>query len=754
MIVRQMVLVLVIFSLLVGMSTSAEENIGKIMILGNVKVEEAVIRGAIKSREGGPFSIDKVREDLRSIFDLGYFTDVQVDIKSTPQGKEVIFIVVEKPSIKEILVKGNNKVKLDDIKEKMTLKSRSILNLEKVKEDSEQIRRLYFSKGYYGVKVEHKVDYLETNEAVVTFTISEGPKGHIEKIVFKGNKHIKSSDLKKIMATKQKNIFSIITKTGTLDEDVLKNDVQLLTAYYFDHGFLEAKISEPKIDLSNPLKIRIEITITEGPQYHLGEIDFKGDLLTTREALFKVLKIKRGDVYSNTAIRTEVNALTEKFANKGYAYVEVNPDTSMDNKNLLVNLTFEIDKKKSVYYEKIQIAGNTKTRDKVIRRELRVAEGELYNASDMNSSRNRLKRTGYFKEVDFTTSRGSAEDKINLDIKVEEAPSGAISFGAGYSTLEGIVGSASISDRNLFGLGYAGALKFSLGFKSEDFRLSLTDPYFLGYPLAAGFDVYHDQVGYFTTYSWKVTGADIRFGRQLTDKLRVDVMYKLESVDVYNVTPGVTSQYILEQQGKRTTSAIALTPSIDTRDDYYNPRRGYRSSLLIENAGGPLGADNSFVKAVAATSWFYPLPWNTTLNLRGQAGGIWGYNGKLVPIYEKFFVGGIDTIRGFEYGMAGPVDRATNDPLGATKMVIFNAEWIFPLSREIGLQGALFFDAGKAWGTNRGENARTRGLAFGVGPGIRWYSPFGPIHIDLGFNLNRKKGEKPDVIEFTGGSVY
>ena len=754
MIVRQMGLVLLIFSLLVAISASAEENIGKIMILGNVKVEEAVIRGAIKSREGGPFSIEKVREDLRSIFDLGYFTDVQVDIKPIPQGKEVIFIVVEKPSIKEILVKGNKKVKLDDIKEKMSLKPRSILNLDKVKEDSEQIRRLYFSKGYYGVKVEHKVDYLETNEAVVTFTISEGPKGHIQKIVFKGNKHIKSSDLKKIMATKRKNIFSIITKTGTLDEDVLKNDVQLLTAYYFDHGFLDAKISEPKVDLSNPKQIQIEIGITEGPQYHLGDIDFKGDLLTTREALFKVLRIKRGDVYSNTAIRMEVNALTEKFANKGYAYVEVNPQTSVDNKNLLVHLTFEIEKKKSVYYEKIQIAGNTKTRDKVIRRELRVAEGELYSAADMNSSRDRLKRTGYFKEVDLTTSRGSTEDKINLDIKVEEAPSGAISFGAGYSTIEGVVGTASVSDRNLFGLGYAGALKFSLGFKSEDFKLSLTDPYFLGYPLAAGFDLYHEQVGYFTTYSWKITGADIRFGKQLTDKLRVDVMYKLESIDVYNVIPGETSQYILEQQGKRTTSAIGLTPSIDTRDDYYHPRRGSLSSILIEDAGGILGADNYFVKAVASTSWFFPLPWNTTLNLRGQAGGIWGYSGKLVPVYEKFFVGGIDTVRSFEYGMAGPVDRLTGDPLGATKMVVFSADWIFPLSREIGLQGALFFDVGKAWGTNRGEDARERGLAFAVGPGIRWYSPFGPIHIDLGFNLNPKRGEKAQVIQFTGGSVY
>ena len=453
MIIRQIGFILLVISLLIGICAGAEEDIYKIIILGNVKIEEGVIRGAIKSREGGPFSVEKIREDLRSIFDLGYFTDVQVDIKSTPQGKEVIFIVVEKPSIKEIMITGNEKVKLDEIKEKMTLTPRSILNLEKVKENSEQIRKLYFSKGYYGVKVEHKVDYLETNEAVVTFAISEGPKGHIKKIVFKGNKNIKSSDLKKVMTTKQRNIFSIITKTGTLDEDILKNDLQLLNAYYIDHGFIEAKISEPKLDLSNPKKIRIEIEIVEGPQYHVGNIDFKGDLLTTKEDLFKGLKMKRSDVYSNTAIRKDVNALTEKFANQGYAYVEINPETTVDNSNLLVHLTYDIEKKKRVSFEKIQIVGNTKTRDKVIRRELRVAEGELYSAADLNKSRDRLKRTGYFKEVDFTTSRGSTEEKINLDIKVEEAPTGAISFGVGYSSLENVVGSASISDRNLFGYG-------------------------------------------------------------------------------------------------------------------------------------------------------------------------------------------------------------------------------------------------------------------------------------------------------------
>ncbi len=748
MLLRQIGLVLLVLALLIGIGAGAEESIYKIIILGNVKVEEGVIRGAIKSREGGPFSVEKIREDLRSIFDVGFFTDVQVDIKPTPQGKEVIFIVAEKPSIKDILIKGNSKVKLDDIKEKMTLTPRSILNLEKVKENSEQVRKLYFSKGYYGVKVEYKVDYLETNEAVITFTIVEGPKGHIKKIIFKGNKKIKSSQLRKLMATKRRNIFSIITKTGTLDEDILKNDLQLLTAYYFDQGYLEAKISEPKIDLSNPKKIRIEIGIVEGPRYHLGNIDFKGDVLTTKEALFNVLKIKRGDVYSNTVIRREVNALTEKFANQGYAYVEINPEISVDAKNLLVHLTFEIEKKNRVFYEKIQVVGNTKTRDKVIRRELTVAEGELYNAGNMNKSRDRLKRTGFFKEVDFVTSRGSTEEKINVDLKVEETPTGAITFGVGYSTIESVVGSASISDRNLFGLGYSGSLRFNLGFETQNFRLSFTDPYFLGYRYMAGIDLYHERIEYFDTYSYKITGGDLRFGKELTDTIRVEAMYKLENIDVYDVARNA-SIYIKDQKGKKTTSAISITPSIDTRDDYFNPRRGGRHSLFIQNAGGILGGDNYFVKVTGQTSWFFPLPLNMTLNLRAQVGVISGYGGKKIPIYEKFFVGGINTVRGFEYGEAGPKD-INGEPIGAKKMAVFNTELIFPISREIGLRGAVFFDVGKGFD----KWSEFIPLRFGAGPGIRWYSPFGPIHIDVGFNLNPKKGEKGHVIEFNAGTVY
>jgi outer membrane protein insertion porin family len=745
-------IVLVFFLLFIGRGEGSEEIIQKITILGNAKVEEGVIRGALKSREGGPFSADRVREDLRSIFALDYFSDVQVDIKTTPKGREIIFIVMEKPSVKEILITGNQKLKLDEIKEKVTLAPRSIFNLEKVKENAEQIRKLYFSKGYYGVKVEHKVNYLETNEVTVTFQIEEGVKGHIKKVIFKGNKKIKSSDLKKVMQTKQWNIFSIITKKGLLDEDILKNDVQILTAYYIDHGYLNAKISEPKIDFSNPKRIRMEIEISEGPQYRFGEIDFKGDVLTTREDLFRTIQIKRNHIYSTSAIRKDIHALTEKFSNQGYANVEVNPITATDEKNLLVHLTYEIEKKNQVSFEKIQIVGNTKTRDKVVRRELQVAEGELYSATGLSKSRDRLKRTGFFKEVELTTSRGSTEDKTNLEVKVEEAPTGAFSFGVGYSSIENVVGSASVSDRNLFGLGYHALLRFRLGSETQDLRFSFTDPYFLGYNFSAGIDLYNENRE-FDTYSYKILGGTLHVGKELTEKFRGDATYKLERIKVSDLRADA-SRFIREQEGNRLTSALTFGVTMDTRNDYYNPMKGSRHTLSLTNAGGILGGDNFFVKVLAETSWYFPLPLKTVLNLRAKAGFVEPYGGRRVPIYEKFFVGGLYTVRGFEYGMAGPFDQ-NREPLGSDRMAAFNAELTIPLATEIGLRAALFFDVGKGWGGESGSGVnRNKGIKMGAGPGIRWFSPFGPIHIDLGFNLNPKEGEKSRVFEFTAGTVY
>ena len=746
---NRFVLACLLFIFLAGMAQAEEEKIYRITVLGNAKVEEGVIREAVRSREGGPFSLDQVRQDLRSIFGLGYFTDVQVDIKSTPQGNEVIFIVVEKPTIKEVVITGNDKVKLDDIKEKLTLAPRSILNLDKVKENAELIRKLYFSKGYYGVKVDPKTETLEANEALVTFQIEEGPKGHVQKILFKGNQRIKRSELKKVMATKEWNFLSFLTKVGVLDEDILKNDAQLLTAYYVDHGYIDVKISDPKVDFSDPKRIRIEVEIEEGPQYRFGDIDFAGDVLTTKEDLFRTISIRRNDVFSNTAIRKDIGTLTAAFADQGYAYVEISPDTPIDRANLLANPTFNIDKKKQVRFERIQITGNSKTRDKVVRRELRVAEGELYSVTGLNESRSRLKRTGYFKEVEFATNRGTGDDKIDLDVSVEEAPTGALTLGAGYSSEYAAMFSISLSDRNLFGLGYSGLLRASVG--SEDsnaFRASFTDPYFLGYPYAVGFDAYSEKTGIFDTYSYDILGGDLRAGKELGPNLRVDTMYKLESVDIYDVTDDA-SDYIKKQEGESTTSAISATLLYDTRNDYFLPSRGGRHSLFGQIAGGILGFDNDFVKGYLNTSWYFPLPLNLVYNVRGQLGALEPYGGMDAPLNELFYFGGINTIRGFEYGMAGPLDE-DGEAAGSQYGFAVTNEIIFPIYRELGLMGALFCDFGRGFDSLSDITP----IKVGVGFGIRWISPFGPLRIDFGWNPNPQEHEKSSVTEFGVGTTF
>jgi outer membrane protein insertion porin family len=308
--------------------------------------------------------------------------------------------------------------------------------------------------------------------------------------------------------------------------------------------------------------------------------------------------------------------------------------------------------------------------------------------------------------------------------------------------------SASISDRNLFGLGYIASLRANLGGEASDGKLSFTDPYFLGYPYSAGFDAYLENVEYFSEYKYNVRGFDIRVGKELSPLWRLDSMYKLEKIDIYDVTLGAPRS-IKDQRGKATTSAISVGLSVDTRNDYFAPTRGQRSSVTLMDAGGILGGDNYFVKGFGESNWFFPLIWNLVLNLRGKLGMIEPYGGTEVPVYEKFYVGGIATIRGFEYGMAGPVDR-NGDPLGANKMAIFTTEILFPLATELGLRGAVFCDVGK--GFDKFDDFLP--IKIGAGPGIRWFSPFGPLRIDLGFNLNPKNGEKSQVIEFSAGTVY
>lgn len=724
-----------------------DEKIVKITILGNEKVAEDVIRSNIKSKENETLSTAQIRKDLKSIYEMDFFTDVIIDLRDVKGGKEVIFIVVEKPSIRNILISGNVKIEDSKIREKIDIAPGAILNMEKLKQTADNIKKLYSSKAYYRAQVNYRPKYLEGNQADIEFIIEEGKKGYIKKIRFHGNKHFSARKLRKYMRVKKKGWFWWLTKRGVLDEEMLNIDLQNLNAFYFDHGYIQVKVDKPKITITKGGKwIYIDIKIREGRQFRVGEIDFRGDILTTRKDLFKQLTLKRGKVYRTSVVQKDIRRITSYYGDKGYAYAEIVPRTSVDSEKRLVHITFDIHKGKEVFFERINISGNTKTRDKVIRRELKAGEGDLYSTTAITRGRQKLKTSGYFKEAEFTTSRGTSDDKINLDIKVEEAPTGAITFGAGFSSLEGVVGTASVSERNLFGLGYKTHLSGALGGESERFKFGFTDPWLLGTPTTAGFNVYLEESKVFDTYSSDVVGADLTLGRYLTEYISASLTGRAERVDIFDVDPEA-SRFIKEQEGTRDTYSLTLKLTRDTRDDFFRPTKGSKHTLSLENAGGVLGGDNTFYKVIGDTNWYFPLPFDTVLHLRGRSGIVEGYDGKDVPIYERFFVGGINTIRGFEYGEAGPKDE-TGEVIGGENMVIFNSEFIIPLSRELGLRAAIFYDGGKGW------NGQFGNWNHAVGFGIRWLSPIGPIRLDWGYNLNPQEGEKKSVWDFTAGTQF
>jgi outer membrane protein insertion porin family len=736
---------IVVVSVLLGLipASGNQRPIVTIQVMGNDKIESAAILDQVESKEGDPLSFPALRNDIQRIYGMGYFTDVQIDVKDTTEGPLVTFVVVEKPSIGQIVITGNEKIETSKIQEKIDISLYSIVKTDKIQEIIEEIIKLYLSKGYHGAKVTYRIEPLEKNEVILEIIVDEGKKGSIRKVVFKGNKRISSRKLRGRMKTKKRTPLSLIMGTGYLDEDVLNNDLDVLKGFYYDEGYLRVKIEKPRVIVGKKGKsITIEITVDEGPRFKTEGIDFTGDILTTEEDLLAGLKTEKGKVYRNTVVQQDLLKLTDLYADQGYANVDVRPTFKLDDERNAVYLTFEIDKGEKVYFERIGVAGNTKTRDKVIRRELRFGEGDLFTSTGLRRSRQRLKTTGYFAEVDFRTSRGSSEEKLNLDVEVEEAPTGAFSVGAGFSTKDQFIIDASVSERNFLGLGYQLLVKGALGGETSDLRFSFTDPWLLGYPVSAGIDVYATEESFFDSYSTDVRGGRLSLGKELGEYLEGSLSYTYERTKVFDVAPEA-SPLIKEQEGERDSSILGAFLSADNRDDYFSPTRGGIYRLGAENSGGPLGGDIDFYRFTGQFQYYQPVFWEIVGHVRFLLGVIDSYGGQDVPIYERFYVGGIRTIRGFDYGEAGPEDE-NEEVIGAENEAVANFEILFPLSKEMGLRGVVFLDVGK--GFDRFDDLLP--LRAGAGVGIRWLTPLGPFRIDYGWNLDPRDNEVTGRLHF------
>lgn len=722
------------------------EIITRIEVNGNRRIETDAILSNVKSRVGDYYSRSTVSEDIKRVFRMGYFDDVKVEHSTGDLGPQLTFIVKERAFIREIKIEGNKELKEETVNDVITVRDNTIFNMERVKESKNKIRELYEEKGYFLADISHRLDELG-DEAVLVFEIAEGRKVRVKKINLLGNSRIGDKKLRKIMETTEGGVFSWLTDSGKFEEDTLQKDIELLTAFYYNNGFVQVRIEEPHVFMSPDKKwLYVTIRIREGLQFRVGTIDFTGDLAGESggaEEIKETLKIKEGEIFSRDKLRSDIVTLTDRFGDRGYAFANVSPRTEIDSENRLVNITFDAVKGNLIYIERINIYGNTKTRDKVIRRELKIKEGDLYNGSAIRRSRQRVFNLGYFKDVNLTTKKGSGEDKLDIDIEVEEGPTGTLTVGAGYSSVDGLVGMIQVSQGNLFGRGQKLSLSAEFGGVTKNYSLSFTEPYLFDTTLSAGFDIFHNSRDY-TDYSSLRKGWGIRLGKPIGEYSRVNLKYRFEEVEISDVAVSAPA-IIQEAEGTTKTSSITATLSRDTRDNYLSPSTGSVNSISIEYAGGILGQDNNFYKVIGNSTWYFPTPWEHVFMVRGRVGYAEAFEGDELNIDDRFFLGGINTLRGFEYRSVGPEEGGF--VVGGNKEVLLNVEYLFDISREAGLKGLLFFDTGNAF-------TSWEGLRESVGYGVRWYSPIGPLRLEWGHVLDPKPGEKKSRWEFSIGTFF
>lgn len=719
-----------------------DKKILRVEIKGNNRIESSVIMNTLTGAEGAFFSRKAMAEDIKSIYRIGYFQDIRAEVDETPGGIVLTFTVQEMPLVSEVDITGNDEVKKDDLNGLISVEPHRILNLNKLKADTENIKAFYRNKGYLEASVEYRLDEQE-HKVKVTFEIKENEQFSIKTITFEGNKAYTEKELKGMMETSEWRIWSFITESGVLNEDKLNQDVSKLAAFYLNNGYINAQVGDPVVTHDEKW-IYITIAVSEGKQFKIGRVEITGDTLAvSREELMDKLTIRQKDFFDREAIMKDIDYLTEACNNEGFAYANIIPQTVPREKEQEVDVTYRIQKGDLVYINRISITGNTSTRDKVIRRELDVTEGDLYNRGNIKSSYAGLNRLRYFSEINFNTEKGPKDDLMDININVKEQPTGMFSIGAGYSAEDSFILMGKVTQQNLFGRGQTLTLNAYLGAKKTNYEISFIEPWLFDIPLWSKLDLWSMKHEY-DSYDLDSKGSNVTLGYPLFEKVVGYVGYRLAFDDVTNVTSNAAT-YIKEQEGETTSSGVTVTMTRDTTDDIIFPSKGSKNSISVEHTGTIFGGDVSYTKYQGTSSWFFPLPLDLVIAGRGRIGYVHGNDGKEVPIYERFYLGGINSLRGLRN--IGPVDPDTGDVIGGETMLNFNAELIIPIIKDAGLKGVLFFDTGNAWesGYHLDDMRKT------AGAGIRWYSPMGPLRLEYGYVLDRKIDEPESRWEFTIG---
>ncbi len=726
--------------------TGMLDKIVRIDIAGNHKIGVDAIKQQLRSKAGNPLNEEDITADIKAIFKMGFFVDVSASVTAEPQGKVVTFTVVEKGLISEIRLIGNKALDKDDILGAMTVKTRQSLNQEKVKEDIQKIKALYDTKGYYNAEITDRLEKDGQKDMVLILDIKENNRVYIRSITFEGNEAFSTKELVKMMTTTERTLLGFIMDTGILQTQQLKQDIQKLNAFYFNNGFINSQIGEPVITY-DAKGIYIKIIVKEGKRFKIGKAEISGDYLEKpRNDLSAQLKTKTGNNYDREAILKDIEMITMAANDEGYAHADVNPKIVTHEKEQLVDVDFQLAKGELVHIARISISGNTITRDKVIRRQLSIVEGDLYSSSKLKNSYAGLNQLRYFEEVDFQTEK-APDNKMDINIRVKEKNTGMFMVGAGYSAVDQAVIMAQVVQQNFLGYGQTLSLKASLGSTTNNYELSFTEPWLFDLPLWCKADIWKYTKEY-DSYTLDTQGGGVTLGYPIWNRITGYVGYKLSMDDIQDVE-STASSYIMAQEGKRTTSSMTFTLAYDTTNDNMFPSKGIKASASVQHAGTPLGGNTNFTKYSGVLAGYYPLFWDIVFGAKGRIGYLQNNDDRDedLPIYERYVLGGINSLRGLRY--VGPTNPGTSDVIGGTTMLSFSLELVFPLIKDAGMKGVLFYDAGNTW--NGGYYVDD--LRMTCGAGIRWYSPIGPLRLEYGYVLDRKglDDESTGRFEFTIG---
>ncbi len=772
--------------------------VDEVVFEGLRRVESAAVRVVMNTREGEPLDLPKVAEDVRAIYGMTFFEDVEVYAKRSRSGGVVLTVrVVEKPAIRKIEIEGNSDVTTEDLKEALDLRPFTIFDEARVLRNVEKLREVYNEKGFYLADVDHRVEKVSDNEVNIVFTVQESAKVRVRQISFVGNSAFDDASLKKGLQTREGSIISFIDQSGTFRKDALELDILRITSRYFDEGYINVKIDPPDIEISPDRKfIYITFRLEEGEQYFVGNLDFSGDLIVPKEELFSRLRLSQGDVFSRTRLSQDLLGVKTRYEDEGYAYANITPLTSVNEETRIIDLTFDIQKGNLVYYERINVLGNTKTRDKVVRRELRIFEGELTSASRRELSKRRVTALGYFESVDVRTRRGSNDELQVVDIEVKERSTGTFQVGAGFSSVENFIFTAQVAQQNFLGRGQSFQLSASISSIRQLFNLRFVEPYFLDSTWLLSVSAFNNELR-FTNFSRSAWGGEVLFGHPLTfisDYLRISAGYRLEFVNsADSFGSGTPLFFPLNNSGR--ISQIRTILNWDNRDNRLFPTRGMFHTVTFDVSTPFLGAteNRSFQRLRVFARFYQPIFWKVVGRLQLRTSWLNPENERVFAPSENFIIGGIQTLRGYPVLSVGPERQAipnlsgSDDPdpfagtfvfvEGGNKEFIANLELEFPLLEVLQIRGVVFLDAGNVYGQDenffyidgkvrepqRGPDdalffdysTLPLGLLWSAGFGFRWFSPIGPLRFEWGFPLTpRTRDTQSPLFEFSIGNSF